>query len=66
LRADRHGEKGCFSIIKPFDKSREPAIEVKQRFLCFGVAFISWHAYEKHWLAFKTWFDYRPRESSPG
>jgi peptidoglycan/LPS O-acetylase OafA/YrhL len=33
---------------------------------CFGVAFVSWHAYEKHWLAFKTWFDYRPRESSPG
>jgi len=33
---------------------------------CFGVAFVSWHAYEKHWLAFKTWFDYRPRQSSPG
>jgi peptidoglycan/LPS O-acetylase OafA/YrhL len=33
---------------------------------CFATAFVSWHAYEKHWLAFKTWFDYRPRGGLSG
>jgi peptidoglycan/LPS O-acetylase OafA/YrhL len=32
---------------------------------CFGTAFLSWHAYEKHWLAYKRWFDSRP-QSNPG
>ena len=33
---------------------------------CFGAAFLSWHGYEKHWLAFKTWFDYRPHDGAHG
>jgi peptidoglycan/LPS O-acetylase OafA/YrhL len=50
-----------------------PSARVKERFgvaggiayvvlavtLAIGVAFASWHLYEKHWLRLKRFFDYR-------
>jgi len=33
---------------------------------CFGTAFLSWHAYEKHWLAYKIWFDYGSQDGPRG